>query len=82
MPGFGYRWIPAGWGMILFVAFLALVIVGITALVRYVRVTAHTHQLEIPDTASAVRILNERYARGELTDEEYRTKKKAILDLP
>jgi putative membrane protein len=79
MAGHGYALLGFGWGVVFFIAFLALVILGIIALLRYIKVTAHTHQIEIPSFITAIQILSERYARGEISDEEYRIKKQEIL---
>ena len=75
----GGRFIGMGLELLVCLAVLALVIVGIIALVRYIRVTGRAHQIEMPAMNQALSILNERYAKGELTDEEYRAKKAEIL---
>jgi putative membrane protein len=66
----------SGWGYVLMsvsmVLFWALVIAGVVALVRYLsRSSQHT-----PDPGAArptpQQVLAERYARGDIDDEEYR----------
>jgi putative membrane protein len=80
MMGAGGRLIGLGWELLLCLAFLVLVVLAIIALVRYIRVTGHNHsKIEMPGTNPALLILNERYAKGEITDEEYRAKKAEIL---
>lgn len=59
---------------------LGLVVLGIVLLVRYARNNSHAAvhpSAGIPsaNVDSALQILNERYARGEVSDEEYATKK-------
>ena len=64
----GWMWI---WGTIMMLAFIALVGVGIWALVRsQPRHTSGTAAVDA--TASARAILAERLARGEISPEEYR----------
>ncbi|MDX1655748.1 MAG: SHOCT domain-containing protein [Candidatus Competibacteraceae bacterium] len=69
MSGYG------GWGMglgwIMMLLFWVLVILGIVALVRWLR----------DDTArpNARQILDERYARGEIDREEYERRKRDLL---
>ena len=75
----GGRFIGMGLGLIVCLAVMALIIVGIIALVRYIRVTGHAHQIEMPAGNQALLILNERYARGEITDQEYKAVKAEIL---
>ncbi len=78
MMRFGYGPMGGG-GYLMMCAVMAvvaiLVILGIIALVRYIRVSGHAHRLEMPITNPALQILSERYAKGEINDEEYRTKK-------
>ena len=64
----GWMWI---WGTIMMLAFIALIGVGIWALVR--SQSRHTSEAAAVDaTASARAILAERLARGEISPEEYR----------
>jgi putative membrane protein len=73
------RFIFAGVELLVCLAVMALVIVGIIALVRYIRVTGNMHKIEVPAANQALLILKERYAKGEITDEEYKSKKAEIL---
>jgi len=66
----------SGWGYVLMsismVLFWALVIAGVIALVRYLgRSPRHTHDLGTARPAPE-QVLAERFARGDLDDEEYR----------
>ena len=70
MPGFGYGWaaVIGGIMMLLFwIAIIILIAVGIRALLR------SNNQISVrasqPDRA--LEILKERYAKGELTKEQY-----------
>lgn len=56
-----------------------LAILGIIALVRYIRTSGQGHNSPPPGVNPALLILDERYARGEISDEEYRAKKAEIL---
>ncbi|SHI01847.1 putative membrane protein [Sporobacter termitidis DSM 10068] len=75
----GGRYISYGWQALVCLAFLILIVLGIIALVRYIRFTGHGHKIEMPTVNPALQILQERYARGELSDEEYRVKKAELL---
>ncbi len=62
--------------MILFMLLLlALVILGLIALIRYLQI-GHKSAPTVDD--SAMMILNERFARGEINDEEFNAKKAAL----
>lgn len=73
------NWLLMGFGMLLF---WALVVAGIVWLVHYAGSTRPTtaqqgaapHTQAGPQRPSAQDILAERYARGEISDEEYRTR--------
>lgn len=73
---FGKVGMMIGGGVLLlvFLALLALAIVGIVLLAR------HGKRSENPksNVYRALAILDERYAKGELTDEEYEQKKAAL----
>jgi uncharacterized membrane protein len=64
--------------------FLAIVITGIILLVKYEkRRSAHAgpmnHPMQPPKNAAALKMLDERYAKSEIGDEEYKTKKANLL---
>lgn len=65
-----------GWGMgvgwIMMIAFWGLVIFGIVALVKW---TSGQGQPGNRPTESSVEILRKRYARGEITEEDFRRMK-------
>jgi putative membrane protein len=65
-----------GWGGALMtistIAFWALVIAGILALIRYTRTAGAERGPEPPARATPERILAERYARGEIDESEYK----------
>lgn len=77
------NWLLMGFGMLLF---WALVVAGIVWLVRFTSSnrTAPGGQGESldkpagPPAPSAQDILDERYARGEISDEEYRTRRDTL----
>ena len=77
--GMGWELSPAGWVlMILFcIALLAVIVFGVALLVRLLRRPAHSPdamsaQVGPPPEPAAQRILDERFARGEIDTEEYR----------
>lgn len=81
MMHFGYGPMGFGGGLLIMCAIMAaiaiLVILGIIALLRYIRMTGHSHRFQMPGPGigPALQILNERFAKGEITDEEYKAKK-------
>lgn len=60
---------------------LAIIIIPIILLVNHTSSNSSQNTTTTPQSASnhALDILNERYARGEITDEEYRIKKEALV---
>lgn len=84
--GFNHFVGPALWVSFIFKAvlgllLLALLVIAIVALVR--RANGHRpaggEKPTDPSVGSALNILNERYARGEISDEEYRAKKDQLM---
>lgn len=74
--GYGYGMMGYGWEWLMMIGVVALTILGIVALVRYLQQSGkHNHQIT---GNSALNILNERYAKGEITEEEYKIKKTEI----
>lgn len=75
--GFGIMGGTWGFLMTLFMLMLiVLAVLGIVALVRYLQ---KDKSVAAPAENSALLILNERYARGELNDEEYAVKKATLM---
>ncbi len=83
--GYGHM---MGWGIfgaVLMVLFWVLVIFLVVRLVRRLLWGAHSHHLgghgwrDMMTGASALHILNERYAKGEINKAEYEEKKKDLL---
>ena len=72
--GYGWGW-GMGFGMISMVLFWVLVILGIVVLVRWVGGSSASGT---PPSKSALDILNERYARGEIEKQEFEEKKRVL----
>jgi putative membrane protein len=74
----GYGW--GVWGLtvmtVSMVLFWALIILAIVALVRYLQRSAHSDH----GTATAEELLAERFARGEMDEEEYRRRLTALAE--
>ena len=72
----GYGWGP-GFGWIFMILFWGLIIVGIVAIVKWISGTSQN--TNIPQTKTALDILKERYARGEIEQEEFEKKKQDLM---
>lgn len=73
--GWGWGW-GMGFGMIGMVLFWVLVILGIVVLVR--RVGGSSASSSPPPSKTALDILNERYARGEINKQEFEGRKRDL----
>ena len=73
--GWGWGW-GMGFGMIGMVLFWALVIFGIVVLVR--RLGGSSASAGPPPSKTALDILNERYARGEIDKQEFVERKRDL----
>lgn len=71
MMGYGGWGHPFGW--IFMILFWVVVVVGVVALIRWMGGMS-THHLA-PPKRTALDILHERYARGEIEQQEYKQKK-------
>lgn len=77
MMGYGWGWMPF-MGMIFWLLILVLVVAGMTAFMRAPwRPSGETQKPELG--SPGLRVLEERYARGEIPRDEYLQKKKDIL---
>jgi len=74
----GYGFLPFSWtGFILMLLFWALVIVIIVTAVKWIMASLNYEKYKSYN--SAIDILKERYARGEINKEEFEDKKKDLL---
>jgi putative membrane protein len=74
MGGLGMGWI----GMIMMIAFWALIIVGLVFLVKWLIQTANKGKETVQSGSKALDILQERYARGEIEKTEFEMKKRDL----
>ena len=72
---YGWGW-GMGFGMIIVVLFWVLVILGIVVLVKWI--AAGSSGASQPPAKSALDILKERYARGEIGRDEFEQKKRDL----
>ncbi len=70
-PGMMGGWAMGWFGMIFMVAFWVLVIVGLVFLIRWLIQTTKGERDAGPSSSRAIDILKERYARGEISSEEF-----------
>jgi len=62
------------------VIFFVTLIVALIALLRYREHLHHPHAAVSPRTSSAIAILQERLARGEINEDEYRARLKLLRE--
>ncbi|MEW5707470.1 SHOCT domain-containing protein [Pelomicrobium sp. G1] len=75
--GYGWGW-GMGFGMISMVLFWVLVILGIVILVKWIAAGSSSGGGSAPREKTALDILKERYARGEIDREEFEQKKRDL----
>lgn len=81
MMDFEYGFIPfMGFGFIFMIFFWGLIIWGFIAFVRWVAGQNGNTQMKSGEGKSAVEILKERYAKGEVDKNEYDEKMKDLKD--
>ena len=79
------RWMMDSWGMgwfgmIFMITFWGLIIVGLVLLIRWlIQNTSGKRQLGVRTGSNAMDILKERYAKGEISRDEFESMKKDIL---
>ncbi|MGB4661202.1 MAG: SHOCT domain-containing protein, partial [Mobilitalea sp.] len=64
-----------GWGWFMMIGVVVLTVLGIVALINYLQLSSKTNERS---NNNALNILNERYASGEITEEEYNQKKSQL----
>ncbi|MFO7964054.1 MAG: SHOCT domain-containing protein [Desulfobacterales bacterium] len=80
-----HHWMMGDWGigwlgMVLMIVFWVLVVVGIVLLIKYmVQSGSNRSNAGVDSRPKAMEILKERYARGEITRDEFESIKKDIL---
>jgi putative membrane protein len=76
MGGWGMGW----FGMIFMIIFWGLIIVGLVSLIRWlVQNTSSKGQTGVRTGSNAMYILKERYAKGEISRDEFESMKRDIL---
>jgi putative membrane protein len=75
-PYWGHGWDGMGWGGVVMLLFWVLVIAGVIVLLRRVRARDLDPEREPPRTA--LDMLKERYARGEIDREEFEQKRRDL----
>lgn len=79
-PGMMGYWGMGWFGMIFMIAFWVLLIVGLVFLVKWLIQTTSSGKTDRRMGSSAIEILKERYARGEIDQAEFEAKKKDLLE--
>ena len=79
------RWMMGDWGMgwfgmIFMITFWGLIIVGLVLLIRWlIQNTSSRASSDVSTGSKAMNILKERYAKGEISRDEFESMKKDIL---
>lgn len=76
MSGYG---MAGGFGWIFMVLWWVLIVVGVVALVKWMLTSSGTGGRSGAGSR-ALEILKERYARGEIDDQEYQKRKRDLID--
>jgi putative membrane protein len=77
-PGMMGGWGMGGFGIIFMIIFWGLVIVGLIFLIKWLIQVTKGEKDVIPGSSSALGILKERYARGEINREEFEKMKRDL----
>ncbi len=79
-PGTMHEWWPVmgPFGWLFMLLFWALVIFGLVALVRWLMLQGRGEERPAPPSESSLEILKKRYARGEISREDYLQMKKDL----
>lgn len=73
----GYKIISSGWDWLIMIGVLILIVLGIFALIHYLRHPVQKNESFLVQK-TALHILDERYAKGEISDDEYRSRKSEL----
>lgn len=76
MNYYGYN-MMSGWGIIMMITWVLLIVVIVYVLMKLVQGSNNTDKSQ-NSRDEALEILKQRYAKGELSDEEYQQKKKIL----
>lgn len=80
-PGMMGGWGSGWFGMIFNIIFWALIIIGLVLLIKWLfRATGKSSEETIYGSSSAIDILKERYAKGEIEKQEFEEKKRDLMD--
>lgn len=74
MMGWGYGMM--GWGWLMMIGAVLLTVLGVIALICYIQLSGRSNNR--PTGNTALDILSERYAKGEISEAEYRRMKEDI----
>ena len=74
---FGWGWGHMIFGSVFMLLFWAAIIIGIVVVVRWIAGSGHTHSVA-PQHDSALDILRQRFAKGEIDQEEFERRKRSL----
>ena len=77
MDYYGYG-MGHGFGWVFMILFWVLIVLGVIAVVKLLIAPGQSGETRRPPHHSALEILNERYARGEINKEEFEQKRKDL----
>lgn len=80
-PGMMGSWGMGGFGMIYMMVFWVLAIVGLIFVVKWlIQATRGNTKKQSENSLEAIEILKQRYARGEIDQAEFESKKRSLAD--
>ena len=84
-PGGHMMWDGGWWygmflGPVMMIAFIAIAVVIVVLLVRWLGGSGHSSSLGIPSARDPLEILKERFARGEIDKDEYEERRRILRD--
>ncbi len=77
MDGYGMF---GGFGWIFMALWWVLIVAGIVALIKWILTGPMSGERTLDSSSKALNILRERYARGEIDDEEFQTRKRNLSE--
>ena len=76
----GGWWYGMFLGPVMMIAFIAVAVVVVVLLVRWLGGSGHSPSFRVPSERDPLEILKERFARGEIDKDEYEERRRILRD--